>query len=415
MRGSAGQPGPPTLMQALHQDSRPDPYALYRRLRERHPVFWDEWLQTWVILGHAPITRMLKDERLSSSRLVGFYDRLPPGAKADLAPLAEALNGMMLFADPPRHAQLRRLVRRGFVPRSVREMRARVEATSEQLLRGLGTATELDLIEDYAKPLTRRTIAELTGVTDHMMYLLDDWQGLTHEFFVQSDAQVERIRLLREHFMRQMPARRAGRATDFFSVMIADELRGGEYTDDEVFANFLLLIDAGLSTTTYLLGNAIRALLLHPDQLLLLHQRPQLVSTAIHELIRYDSSVQYTTRIAREELVIGGIRIAPAQSVALVLGAGNRDPRRYADPDQLDLGRKATDHLSFGHGVHYCLGAALALTELEVGIATLLRTTRGLRLVEPHAPEWLESINFRFLKALPVAVERIGGERDSGH
>jgi cytochrome P450 len=148
-------------------------------------------------------------------------------------------------------------------------------------------------------------------------------------------------------------------------------------------------------------GNAVLALIHHPDQLHLLREQPELGAGAAHELLRYDSSVQFTSRVALQDIAVGGHHIAAGQSLALVLGSGNRDPRHYPDPDRLDLRRRAGDHLSFGHGIHYCLGAALAVTEIEIALTTLLRRTRDLRLAETRQ-DWLDSVNFRFLKRLPV-------------
>lgn len=393
---------PTTLMNVLHPDWYGDPYPLYHALRQQHPVYWDEWLQTWVVLSHEAITRLLKDRRLSNAKIDDFYRRLSPRAQTELAPLARALADMMVFADPPRHTRLRRLVRSGFTPRFVREIRTRIRLSARRLLRELEEPAEFDLIEEYAKPLTRDTIAELTAVPDEVLHLLDDWRGLTHEFFVQSDAQIGRILKLRETFLTRLPTRRRGTGDDLFSRMIAEEITTGDHTDDEVFANFLLLIDAGLSTTTYLLGNAVRALLLHPRQLALLRDDHSRMPGAVTELMRYDNSVQYTTRIALDDLDIEGCAVRRDQSVTLVLGAGNRDPDRYDDPDRLDISR-TVDNLSFGHGIHYCLGAVLAHAEVEIGITELLRRTPSLTQV-PHDPQWLESINFRFLKRLPVSA-----------
>lgn len=393
----------PTLMEMFRPEWRDDPYLFYAAHRPLRPVFWDEFLRTWVVLDYATITALLKDGRLSSSRVTDFHERLPPDSRERLAPLARALADMMVFSDPPRHGRLRKLPRPGFTPRYVKEIRALIDATADQLLTGLPTVGEFDVIADYAKPLTRRMIATMTGVSDEVVHLLEDWQGLTHEFFVQSDAEVGRITALREAFAADLPARRAGVGSDLFTRMIADQVRTDEYTDDEIFANWLLLIDAGLSTTTYLLGNAVHALLRHPDQLALLLDEPALVPNAVHELMRYDNSVLYTTRIARSDIDAGAQRITAGQSVTLVLAAGNRDPLRYAEPDRLDVTRKATDNLSLGHGIHYCLGSAFAVAEVETGLAKLLAGTSGLRAVQ-HQPRWLQSINFRFLQRLPVAV-----------
>jgi cytochrome P450 len=186
--------------------------------------------------------------------------------------------------------------------------------------------------------------------------------------------------------------------------MVAGQLGDGEYSEDEVFANFLLLIDAGQATTTHLVGNAALALLEHPEQADLLRRQPELAANAAYEFLRYDSSVQFTTRIATTDLTVAGRWIRAGDTVTLVLGAGNHDPARYADPERLDLTRKATDHLSFGHGIHYCLGAALALAEIEIAMRRLVQRTGNWRL-DGAEPAWLDSVNFRFLSALPIQFD----------
>jgi pimeloyl-[acyl-carrier protein] synthase len=393
-----------TLMELFRPEWSADPYPFYAAHRREHPVFRDRFLDTWVVLDHATISALLRDPRLSSARVEGFYDRLPPGTRSDLAPLARALGDMMVFADPPRHGRLRRLVRPGFTPRFVREIRSLIRGVAGDLVAALPVGEDFDLIEAYAKPLTRRMIATMTGVPDDVVHLLDDWRGLTHEFFVQSDAQVGRIQALRAAFLADLPARRDGSGTDLFSRMIAGQVDAEPYSDDEIFANWLLLIDAGLSTTTYLLANAVRALLRHPDQWSLLCEEPDLIGTAVHELMRYDNSVLYTTRVALSDVDMGGAVCRAGESVTLVLAAGNRDPSRYPDPDRLDLRRAAGDNLSLGHGAHYCLGAAFAQAEIEIGVSELLAGAGRLRLAA-HEPQWLQSINFRFLTSLPVHLD----------
>ncbi|MEV4437325.1 cytochrome P450 [Streptomyces sp. NPDC049585] len=377
-----------------------DPYPLYRTLLEQGPVHWDRWMRSWLVLGHEEITRLSRDERLTGARIEAFHEQLPASAKSEMSVLKDVLSRMMLFNEPPEHTRLRRLIKPGLTPRFIHDMRPLIEERADALLDRALTGGTLDVIHDYSEPLTREVVARLAGVPGHGMPLLENWQGLLLEFYTQSARQVPRIRALRELFDEGARARREGSGADLFSRLITDQLRGGQYTDDEVFANFLLLIDAGQATTTHLIGNAVLALLRHPDQLHLLRDKPELAANAAHEFLRYDSSVQFTSRVALADIELAGHRIAAGDSVALVLGAGNRDPRRYTDPERLDVTRRASDHLSFGHGIHYCLGAALALAETEIAVARLLARTADLCLTEE--PVWIENVNFRFLSRLPV-------------
>lgn len=376
-----------------------DPYRLYRRMREDRTVGWDEWMRTWVVLGYTDIVALSRDDRLSGARIEEFHSQLPEQARADMGPLATVLSDMMLFNEPPRHTQLRKLMKPGLTPRFIRGMRPAIEAIADALLDQAVTRGRMDVIHDFSEPLTRGMIAQLAGVPDHAADLLQNWPGLLHEFYTQSDSVVPLLTKLRTAFDEQ----RAGAGTDLFSQMIAGQLAAGDYTEDEIFANFLLLIDAGQATTTHLIGNAVLALLRNPDQLRLLRQQPDLIATAAHELMRYDTSVQFTSRVALADIDIAGQHIRHGDSVTLVLGAGNHDPDHYERPDELDVTRKANDHLSFGHGIHYCLGAALSVAEIETAIGRLLDRASTLTLLVDE-PKWLDSINFRFATSLPIAL-----------
>ncbi|MEU7474510.1 cytochrome P450 [Lentzea sp. NPDC042327] len=380
-----------------------DPYALYRRLRELGPVHWDQWMRTWIVLDHEEITRLSKDPRLSGARIEQFYEQLPEEARTGLATLKDALAPMMLFNEPPRHTRLRQLLRPGLTPRFVKEIRSVISDRVESLLDEAAARGGMDVIADFSEPLTRDVVGQLAGVPERGAHLLESWQGLLHEFFTQSRREVPRVAALRGLFDEGAQARRDGTGTDLFTRMVSGQLAKDDYTEDEVFANFLLLIDAGQATTTHLIGNAVLALVEHPDQQQLLRSRPELAANAAHEFLRYDSSVQFTSRVALEDIEIAGQRIERDQSVALVLGAGNRDPKRYADPDRLDVTRRAHDQLSFGHGIHYCLGASLALAEIEIAVSRLLGRFSTIELLD-RSPAWLESINFRFLRHLRIEV-----------
>ncbi|MER7757848.1 cytochrome P450 [Kitasatospora sp. NPDC097643] len=396
-----------TLMDGFRPEWTQNPYGLYRILRERGPVYWDDMMRGWVVLDHALITRLGKDERLSGARIGDFHEQLPPAAQTELAPLAHTLSDMMLFNEPPKHARLRGLIKPGLTPRFIRSMRPVIQDLADSLLDRAMAAGRFDVVADYSEPLARGMIASLAGVPEDAAHLLENWQSLLHELFSQSSREFGRLAGLRAAFDRVAEERRAGTSTDRFSEMIAGQIAKEDFTDDEVYANFLLLIDAGQATTTHLIANAVLALIRHPDQAKRLREDPELSANAAHEFMRYDSSVQFTTRIATEPIEVEGTLIGANQPVILVLGAGNRDPLRYADPDTLDVGRRANDHLSFGHGIHYCLGAALSLAEIDIAVSTLLRRTAELRLVNSEV-EWLDSINFRFLKSLPVEFRPAG-------
>lgn len=394
----------PSLLKLFTPEYMADPYSFYREVREKSPVYYDRLMRSWVVLGYEEISALSKDGRLSGARIENFHDQLPAAARAELKPLKDALSEMMVFHEPPEHTRLRQLIRPGLTPGFIREMRPVIEQLTDELLDRVVEQGRMNVIHDFSEPLTRGVIARLAGVPDHAVHLLENWQGLLLEFFTQSRREVPRVEKLREAFDEGAQERQAGTGADFFTRVIAEQLQHGDYTEDEIFANFLLLIDAGQATTTHLIGNAVLALLRNPDQQELLRSRPDLGYRAAHELLRYDSSVQFTTRVALTSIEVLGQRISEGESITLVLGSGNRDPLKFEHPDQLDITRGAADHLSFGHGIHYCLGASLAVAEVETALCALLRRTTGLRLLESH-PVYQDNINFRFLKSLPVAFE----------
>ncbi|WP_405113271.1 cytochrome P450 [Micromonospora sp. NBC_01405] len=398
---------PPSLLALYDPQWEANPYPLYRQLRSGGAVGWDEWMRTWLVLGYDEIVSLSKDDRVTGARIESFYAQLPAAAQAEIAPLKSALADMMLFNEPPRHTRLRQLIKPGLTPRFIRQLRPLVEEIADELLDQVVPSGRMDVIRDFSEPLTRRVVGRLAGVPDHALHLLRDWPGLLHEFFTQSRKAVPRLTALRAVFDADIEARRAGDAQDLFSEMIAGQLARADYTDEEIFANFLLLIDAGQATTTHLIGNAVLALVDHPDEQRRLREQPELSAGAAHEFLRYDSPVQFTSRVALDDIEIAGCHIRQGDSVTLVLGSGNRDPEHYADPDRLDVTRRAADQLSFGHGIHYCLGAALAVTEIDVGLAALLRRAGDLRLVDAK-PDWLESVNFRFLQRLPITFTPLG-------
>jgi cytochrome P450 len=389
----------PSLVELFDPAWADDPYPFYRHLRRHHPVYWDAPLRSWVVTRYDDIVALNRDGALSEDRITPFHQRLSPAKRAAMDPLATVLRDMMLFNDAPRHTELRGMAKAAFSRRATDRLRASIAATVERLLDAAVPAGRLDVVGDLSQPLTRTVIADLLGLAEQDRWLLDDWTSLLHEFFTQSDAQTGRLTRLRAVFDAMLDRRACAHHDD-----LVQHLMAGGGTAEEMYANFLLVIDAGQVTTTHLIPNAVRALLRFPDQLELLVRHPELLPSAAHELMRYDSSVQFTSRIATADLTVGGHTVRAGQPVTLLLGSGNRDPERFADPDRLDVTRDARGQLSFGHGRHYCLGAPLGLAEIEIVLAALTTRLRNLRLTA--APlRWHQSINFRFLRELPVSFE----------
>jgi cytochrome P450 len=316
---------------------------------------------------------------------------------------------MMVFADPPRHTRLRGLVTKAFTPRVVEGLRGRVQAIVDDLLARVEPAGELDVIADLAIPMPTMVIAELLGVPatdrDRLKAWSDDFAAFIggptgHDGIARAD---RAIRELTAYFGEAVAHWRREPGDNLISGLVAVEEWGDSLSADELLATCVILLVGGHETTTNLIGNGLLALLHHPDQLRQLRGDMALIGPAVEELLRYDSPAQMTTRLASEDLTLGGARIGAGQLVKLWLGAGNRDPARFPDPDRLDLGRADNRHLSFGHGIHFCVGAALARLEGQVALATLVERFPNLVLTgEPLAYHGTQV--FRALKRLPVSL-----------
>lgn len=403
--GQAGRidppPDTPTLLDLFHPDRLADPYPYYSWLRDEFPVYWDDLLGTWVVARYDDIVALAKDARLSEDRVTPFRARMSEAKRSSLAALGEALGDMMLFNDAPRHTELRGLVKGAFSRSATDRMRPVIEAAVADLIDQVIDTGRMDIIRDFSQPLSRTVIADLLGIQDEQRHLLDDWASLLHEFFTLSTAQGSRLQALRGVFDSLVVAEHSAPSGTLLTHMLTGCPHHRPPSTQEMFANFLLVIDAGQVTTTYLVGNAVRALIDRPDQLRLLRTQPEMLPRAAAELMRFDSSVQFTTRIARSDLVLRGARISAGDPVTLLLGSGNRDPSRFDDPDRLDVSRNPSGHLGFGHGAHYCVGAPLALLEIEIAIGAIVDRLSDIRRTADDA-EWHDSINFRFLKRLPI-------------
>jgi cytochrome P450 len=317
----------------------------------------------------------------------------------------------MLSTDGARHTRLRSLVSKAFTPRAVASMRPTIAALVNQLLDEAQARGPLDLMRDLAAPLPVAVIAAMLGVPDadrsKFKHWSDDVAATTDIAAIRSEAILTRAatayKELSAYFRDLVGRMRSGRGAGLLGAMAAAEEAGDRLTEDELYANAILLLNAGHETTTNLIGNGTLALLHHPDQWQRLVADPALIEGAVEELLRYDSPVQFTNRRALEDIELGSHHIAKGQKVLAVLGAANRDPTMFPEPDRLDVARaEAAHHVAFGQGPHYCLGAPLARLEGQVTFDTLVRRYSKLRL-EGETPVYRDNFNLRGLKMLPVA------------
>jgi len=384
-----------------------DPYPFYRLLRERAPV-WRSPTGLWVLSRYADIAAVSKDPRFGHD----FEGKLSdPRERNELLdePVFRGLRLSMLVRDPPDHTRLRGLVVKAFTARRLEEMRPKIEALVKTLLDKVEPQRRMDVIGDFARPLPVLVICELLGIPeeDRPRFLSGykvsgralDPTPMTREELDEVNAIAVRNR---GYFEELFERRRDAEGEDLISALlhVRDE-HDGRLTHDELAANIGLLFGAGHETTTHLIGNGLLALHRNPEQWRKLVADPTLAGNALEELLRYDSSVQLTSRKAFEDVTLAdGTIVRRGESVMCLLGAANRDPEAYADPDKLDITRKNVRPLSFGGGIHHCLGAQLARIEGEIAFRRLAQRLPGLTLEDIEHPAWKSTITLRGLTKL---------------
>ena len=374
-------------------------------IRDRKEPVHQSPMGFWVLTRYEDCVAVLRDQRFGREE----FQQMLSSVYGDDSEKPQ-LPRSMLFRDPPDHTRLRALVSKAFTPRMIETMRDHIQEIVDRLLDRVQDTGRMDVMEDLAYPLPVTVICEMLGVpvTDHASirgWSADIARSLDAIGLPSDQAIVERGRTSRRalagYFRRLVPERRARPQQDLLSGLIAAEEQGDKLSQDEVIAMCLLLFIAGHETTVNLIGNGTLALLRHPDQMRKLQADPALIGNAVEELLRYDSPVQRTARITSVDAEVGGQPMPKGTMVITALGAANRDPAQFPDPDVLDVTRKDPRHISFGFGIHFCLGAPLARVEGQLALGTLLRRMPKLALAESN-PEWRESSVLRGLKRLNV-------------
>ncbi|HEU0073927.1 MAG TPA: cytochrome P450 [Dehalococcoidia bacterium] len=391
---------------------RTDPYAIYRELREEAPIYWQPMMQTWVLTGYQDILDVLRDHASFSSERTRAKNALVQQLESyrlSSGPLGTTPT--MLSIDPPAHTRMRSLANKAFTPRVVERSRPHIAEIANELLNALPQPGSLDVVADIAVPLPMIVIAEVLGVPVTDRERFKAWSGdiaasLGGPFQPQDvlDRARDSSNAIAGYFRDLISKRRGEPRDDLISALMAAEEQGELLSEDELIATCILLLIAGNETTTHLIGNGMLTLLRNPDQRRRLQADPLLIDTAVDEILRYEGSVQMTSRVVDHDLEFRGQRFEEGQVVLLLLGAANRDPAQFPDPDHFDVARRPNRHLAFGQGIHYCLGAPLALAEAQIAFQTLLH-----RLPEPEAafeePEWGQNFVLRALKRLPITSQ----------
>ncbi|ETW99511.1 MAG: hypothetical protein ETSY1_14730 [Candidatus Entotheonella factor] len=371
----------------MSPEFRAHPYPFYDQLRSFAPIVYWEPAKMWFLSRYEDCKALLTDKRLGHEGVEG---------------------NSMLFQNPPVHTRLRGLVSRAFTPRMIEQSRDRVQAITDRLLDDVQADGHMDLIAQFAYLVPVTIIAEMLGVPpeDHVMF--QQWsKQLVKGLDLVDRAEVEEgsreaIESFRAYFGGLIAARRKAPKDDLLSALVAAEEAGDRLSEPELYTSCQLLLVAGHETTVNLIGNGMLALLRHDEQRRQLQDHPELIGSAIEELLRYDSPIQLFSRTVLEEMTYQGHTFQQGQLVGFLIGAANRDPEQFEQPHELDLTRQNNAHIAFGHGIHYCLGAPLARLEGQIAIKTLLQRMPNITL-DTEKLTYQDNFVFRGLETFPVS------------
>ncbi len=377
-----------------------DPYPSYDRLRAAQPILFDPDWQLWFFSAYEDIANLLRDRRLGRD--------LDDAPKPDpQTPFGWLHANSLMEKEPPDHTRLRGLVNKAFTPARVEALRPSIERIAHCLLDAVVERGEMDLLAEFAEPLPVLVIADLLGVPEEARPRLRPWSNQIVAMYELSHTAEDARRANRAvsefaDFLRGLAAeRKLQPQDDLISALVAAEMEGHRLSEDELIATAILLLNAGHEATVNAIANGMLALFRHPEQYQMLRHSPQLIQSAVEEMLRYDTPLQLFRRWVREEVEYQGFRLKRGEQVALLYGAGNRDPARFPDPHRFDITRRDNAHLTFGLGIHYCVGAPLARLEMQVAVQALLERLPNLRLAD-RPLEYRPTYVIRGLKALPV-------------
>ncbi|WP_050628402.1 MULTISPECIES: cytochrome P450 [Bradyrhizobium] len=386
-----------------------NPYPYYERLRRLDPMHVNAH-GAFVASRHAEASLVLRDKRFGKDYVDRTIRRYGPKIMEE--PVFRSMSHWMLQQDPPDHTRLRGLVVKAFTARRVEDMRPRIQHIVDETLDRIIPQGRMDLIEDFAFRLPVTIICDMLGIPEEHREAFYNGSRDGGRLLEPVPMTAEEIKqgnagnaMAAMYFHQLFELRRKQPGDDLTTQLVQAEEDGQKLTNEELTANIILLFGAGHETTVNLIGNGLLALFRNPDQLALLKANPGLITNAIEEFLRYDSSVQLTGRVALEDIEdLGGKRIPKGESVLCLLGSANHDEAVYPDhPEKLDIQRPNVKPLSFGGGIHFCLGAQLARIEAEIAISTLLRRIPDLRLDDAENPEWRPTFVLRGLKRLPAS------------
>lgn len=396
----------------LAPDVLRNPHPTLARMREEMPIYHVQHMELgsypWLVTRYQDGIDLLNDERFTKD-----YARIPnkgePTERDMMMEAAASINRHMLTLDPPDHTRLRGLIHKAFTPNMIRALEGRIQAITDELIDRMLAKGQFNFISEFAFPLPVTVIAELLGIPHEDQDKFREWsQAIIMGGSTGADMDKVGVAALEfiMYFHEKFDERRADPKNDLITALVQAEDAGEKLDQQELISMVFLLLVAGHETTVNLLGNGMLALLQHPDQKRLLAERPELIKSAVEELLRYDGPVGVSTmRWALEDVDYYGVTIPAGEMVVASLLAANRDPAMFANPNALDITRNPNKHIAFGNGIHYCVGAPLARMEGAIAFNTLLRRVPNLALtVDADELEWNPTILLHGMKAMPVTV-----------
>jgi len=397
-----------SLLRLLSPEVVAHPHGLYKALREYDPVHWDPYLHAWIVTTYRESVQVLTDfssERIPSN---AYLEKL---GLSVTRPFSEMMRMQMMFMDGPRHKQLRGICSAAFMPNRVEKLREVIESIANGLLDAVAADGELDLVADFADPLPSMVTARLMGIPLEDRAQVHIWIRDLSELYGNFQHDPDRLATLYEslqnaksYLARLLQHPPEGSTPGMIQALATAQVEGASLSTEEVLANIIITLVGGHETTTNLIASGFHTLMEHQCAFEDLRSDPRLVPSAVEELLRYESPVQHTARVAPNDVQLCGKRIAKGDHVVAVLAAANRDPARFADPDTLDLARADNRHLAFGWASHFCFGAALARMEAHIAFPILLRRLMNPRVTaSPLA--WRQNAALRGLTRLPIAFE----------
>ena len=391
-----------------------NPFPVYAKLREADPVHWSPSLKSWIITRYTDVRDLLLSDHLSVNRLIQFYKALPPADAALLKDIIHYLSLWLAFRDLPDHTRVRRIMRHAFTAKAIEEMRPNVVEITDMLLDRLEASgkNDVDLIREFALQLPAFVIMDLLDVPRDM---LDDFKEWSDDMAVfiggarnSGDKYTRAARgcaKMSTYFRQLIRERTANPKPSFLMDLINARDAGEKLSDDELVATCILVLFAGHETTTNLIGNAALLLMRHDDQRAKLRENPELIDSTIEEVLRFDGPTNALVRVVAQDHELHGCKMREGQRVFVMVNSANRDPRIFDDADRFDISRQQNRHLTFGQGIHLCLGAKLAREEGRVAVKRLFDRFPDLALDPDEPPAWLDAMVPRGTRRLPVRLK----------